>query len=381
VALIIFTDASGYAIEISGLVPYEISDTERKQLELVEEKINIQIVPGQNTRSCYEMTQDYTIKNNGNIDCNIQMGIFVTDAYDPSPVPEDLQFFVNGIEYKYTIIPHEAIYRESVNRIIINVNFSIKSEKVVRIQYTNTRDISPGGSKILCKKSPHYDLSKYYTDWNGTPIFSVAIGNYALGDYNFEDQWISGIRLFQKAGKENIEQSEMCYLLMNMSIPENDLFVIKKNNENTWEIQFTEHFTRQYERAFYIFVSTWGGEIDAYCYLWSRMWNWEGENILQLALFALIYRDDAASIISERKLAPYELIFLTSKQLRIMKNAFYARHGYIFKDEKLRSLFLEYANYGFKYLENPNFSESMLTEIDRANIATIQRLEAMEYGF
>jgi hypothetical protein len=377
VILVLSISTSGYAIGISGLVPYNISDAEWEQLELIEEKINIQIVPGRDTRSCYKMTQDYFIRNKGSISCNIQIGIFVTDEYDPSPVPEGLRFFVNGIEYKYTIIPHEVIYLESVvseekirnrtvNRIIIDVNHPPETDMVVRIQYTNTWDNLYGNATIMCKKNPYYDLSKYYTDWSGMPIFAVTIGNYVYGDYNFEHQWIDGIRFFPKTGDGTIKEDYLWNMLINMEIPENELFKIKKTSENAWEVQFTEQFVKQYELAFYFYIAWWGGELGGYCILRGN------ELELQSAISSM-------SKISERKLAPYELILLTNKQLRIMRNAFYARHGYIFKDEELRKLFLKYVDYGFNYHENPNFSESMLTEIDRANIATIQRLEAMEF--
>jgi hypothetical protein len=370
---------SSYAIEISGLTPYGISNIELEQLELLEEKIGIQIVPKKNTRSCYKMTQNYIVKNRGNVGLNMKIGVYVTDAYDLSPVPEDTRFFVDGFEYKHTIVLHESVYRElfdgegetlvrTINFILIDIVLPPDTEKVIRLQYTNDWDNLQGNSAIMCKKGPYYDLAQYCVDWNSTPKFSVAIENRVMGEYNFEYQWIGNMRFFKKTVGGIVEQAFLLAMLKDMDIPENELFKIKKTSENTWSIYFTTQFVEQYERAFYVTIYRWGeSELGAYCLMYGN----------ELNLQPLGW--DGAAKISERKLGPYELIFLTNKQLRIMRNTFYARHGYVFKSEELLMLFSKDVGYGFNYQENPNFSESMLTEIDRANIATIQRLEAMEY--
>jgi hypothetical protein len=80
--------------------------------------------------------------------------------------------------------------------------------------------------------------------------------------------------------------------------------------------------------------------------------------------------------ISRRELAPYELIFLNRWQLRIMRNAFYARHRYRFSDNTLN--YFLYELYYDNYIEdryNSNFSEEVFSPIERRNIEIIQRLE------
>lgn len=67
----------------------------------------------------------------------------------------------------------------------------------------------------------------------------------------------------------------------------------------------------------------------------------------------------------------YSLENLTGGQLRIMRNAIYARHGRTFKSVDLQSLWNCYT----WYKENPNFSDSLLTDIDRYNIKLIQKYE------
>ena len=54
-----------------------------------------------------------------------------------------------------------------------------------------------------------------------------------------------------------------------------------------------------------------------------------------------------------------------------MRNAVYARHGRTFKSVDLQSLWECYT----WYKKNPNYSDSLLTDIDKYNIELIQKYE------
>jgi len=62
-----------------------------------------------------------------------------------------------------------------------------------------------------------------------------------------------------------------------------------------------------------------------------------------------------------------DIIFLNKSQLRILRNLFYAFYGYNFRDSYLR----EYFSREDWYIINMNFTENMLTEIERENIRII----------
>lgn len=69
-----------------------------------------------------------------------------------------------------------------------------------------------------------------------------------------------------------------------------------------------------------------------------------------------------------------DLFFLSNDQLRLLRNAFYAIHGYDFKSQDLKEYFS-----GFSwYKPNPNFCESDFTEIERKNIELIRQMENQE---
>ena len=78
--------------------------------------------------------------------------------------------------------------------------------------------------------------------------------------------------------------------------------------------------------------------------------------------------------LSEELIKQQDLFFLSNDQLRLLRNAFYAIHGYDFKSQDLKEYFS-----GFSwYKPNPNFSESDFTEIERKNIELIRQMENQE---
>jgi len=74
----------------------------------------------------------------------------------------------------------------------------------------------------------------------------------------------------------------------------------------------------------------------------------------------------------DSKLIDADLKDLDKAQLRLMRNAVYARHGRTFKSVDLQSLWDCYT----WYKKNPNYSDSLLTDIDKYNIELIQKYEA-----
>jgi hypothetical protein len=72
-----------------------------------------------------------------------------------------------------------------------------------------------------------------------------------------------------------------------------------------------------------------------------------------------------------RVFADNELILLTNKQLRILKNSVYAFRGFDFTEKDLQDYFKKQD----WYIVNPNFSESLFTENEKTNIRKIENEE------
>ena len=62
---------------------------------------------------------------------------------------------------------------------------------------------------------------------------------------------------------------------------------------------------------------------------------------------------------------------LTKHEVALIRNEIFARHGYIFKTEE----FKVYFDTTSWYVPNPNYSDSLLNDIERANVKFIQQYE------
>lgn len=82
--------------------------------------------------------------------------------------------------------------------------------------------------------------------------------------------------------------------------------------------------------------------------------------------------DDLIEIISVTRLTPADISSLRSSELRILRNAIYARHGYRFKSADLRDFFGRYR----WYTPTKNVvSDSELSQTEQANIMLIKSYE------
>ncbi len=82
--------------------------------------------------------------------------------------------------------------------------------------------------------------------------------------------------------------------------------------------------------------------------------------------------DDLIEIISVSRLTPADISSLQTSELRILRNAVYARHGYRFKSADLRDFFGRYR----WYTPSKNVvSDSELSQTEQANIMLIKSYE------
>lgn len=77
-------------------------------------------------------------------------------------------------------------------------------------------------------------------------------------------------------------------------------------------------------------------------------------------------------IVCKRLLTENDVIGLSKKDLRIMRNWIYARHGYIFKRKDLQMYFSKFEWYHAKYTDIPY---NLLSDIEQKNIEFIKRYE------
>ena len=108
----------------------------------------------------------------------------------------------------------------------------------------------------------------------------------------------------------------------------------------------------------------------------EEVWNTEEDTPPDGLIFAeartnLFTKKDLSYSKLDKKLTDEDIQYLTKDQLRIMRNAIYARHGKTFKSVDLQTLWESYP----WYKKNPNYSDDLLTETDKYNIEIIKSYE------
>jgi hypothetical protein len=389
-------------IHISGLLQYGIN-IDRQHLHLTESQHQIHL--GDHAINRDYMTSTYIIKNSGS-EYNATIGILLYQWMGGRIYFSDIEirFFVDGSLVAFTertnergivaMDGHELELLENrgyVSWALIDVLFPENSTVTIRIQHQNifTGYHIGGWREHFLAYNPRF-LS-FFPDllyWKGPTEFSVEIVNDFVLSNNVQDRWISDIIFERIEGSDRVAVNRFANWLFGIVYPpqfgmtqnilrtseylrdlqslETNLMRLQRLNSNTFRIDFTEEFMVDFTRSFVIDFNILDMERFAFV----------GFNLEREVILTFLHNDGN---ISQRELAPYELFFLTSNQLRVMRNTFFARHGFVFSSMELQTIFE-----GFNidpgdrfYVPNPNFHEGMLTDIDRANIAIIQRLEAL----
>jgi hypothetical protein len=336
----------------SGLILYDVTAEADADLEWVEYHINL-VDDSQQHPNGYAsgIFQEYVLYNNGNTSHIIR---FVVQYQYSNEVVRELLFKINDVA-----VQHQIIYAEEMD--------------LSRIGFFAFYDVVfPAGERTKIRIYERTRARKFDCDYfisNGTPRFTATIGNHRLDTgsphFEIEDLWIGDIIFFSGINRARISLLSM---LEQEGSPSNGLFTIRKMNGNTWEIDFSEQFVVEHRSHLTFFIEwvKWG------------MMVIPGGAPLHIPFQGGIIGEWYFNV--EEPITLYQYVFFTNRQLRVLRNAFFARHGFVFMDQGLGGMFENFHSppFGnFKYIPNSNFHEGMLTEIDRANISIIQRLEVM----
>ena len=370
-------------ISVSGLIQYG-ENIDRERLDLLDVRQVIRMDGG------VSIAGTYKIRNAGG-DYFATLGLLITGHQgDTVGVLSEVYFYVDG-----RLIPHTDPVDVSgfvmgetrvdfrfirTSWILIDVLFPANSTVTIQVSYRYLFG-RPAYNATMWWHNFLNDYVPNLPHWGGSPSFGVEIINDSLLEYNVERSWISNI-IFEYIGDRFGNIDTMVYLQSIQGL-ETDLMKIQRPNGNTIKIEFTQEFLNNFHRSLFIEIrpvgenrSNDGRQYFHFPYRFPEEEGWISREIhLQFLGYSIgHFHSDHYMNITRRVLAPYELIFLTASQLRIMRNAFFARHGFIFQSEDLRNFFGAVTR---RYEPNPNFHAGMLTDIDRANIAIIQRLEAL----
>jgi len=354
----------------SGLMQYGES-IDRERLELLESRQAVSFVG----RLRYSITGTYIIRNSG-YEYQSTLGILFSGLRTtPLLVVAEIKFFVDGnhvqhIEREYfgKFVMGETTVEQNMlatTWALIDVLFPENSIVIIQVQYETRfnvrhRETSMSYNTIL-EIGPFTNLDY----WRGPTKFSLEVINRPDNSAS----WIRNIRFFHATDSRN-DINTGIYLRNLQSLQTTDLMRIQRLNGNTFKIDFTEEFSNNYQRRFVIDTSSLA-DMEAGSFL----------NFIYPERTVSFFNGISGRGLSTQELEPYEFIFLTNAQLRIMRNVFFARHGFIFQSADLIDIFTNWFIHPLPnavfYVPNPNFHEGMFTDAERANIAIIQRLEAL----
>lgn len=289
------------------------------EIEMKEEIINIVL-----ERTYYEVTVDFFFYNNGkDVDLEIGFPFFCVGLQGEGTI-SDFHCWTNDTETSFKDFPIEkkcAKDTELENAYVRTINFPEKKTTKTRISYKSTYGIE-------------------------APSFAIAQYLYGTGS-----SWKNSI-------------GKMTFIIQNKNIDSYPRTISLSSNSNTkktsddiWEWVFTNIEPETYTDCISIEI----GDIF-------------GDNVPRI-----LTKDRYFAC--TKKLSSNDLFWYTKPQLRYIRNAIYAFHGYPFKSADLIQLFEKekvsrewfgWENAEKKYYPiNINFTEDELSEIEKYNIQLI----------
>jgi hypothetical protein len=325
----LYANDTFYYIAGGNLIPAEQNQT---NVEMKEETINIELFDDH-----YTVTADFIFYNNGQ-DENLLVGfpylLQTQQGGSTNASIYDFKTWVNDKLIEHTNYPIE-IPEKGNGEIVINSAFT-KKVFFPSKEITKTKVEYKAG---YGSAAPSYRIASYY--YGSGRAWYNSIGKMIINIKNKNskyDEWIYDIQMPQIGyGNYSSNIPVENYVNWNNGYLQIQINTIEPNENDT--------------------IAIWIGD---------PLWN-IGPRIFRPERFT--YR---TQLLSNRELA-----ILSSSQLRILRNAFYAFYGYNFKDEYLKEYFRNFDkgnhsdSFPAWYVLNEKFNENMLSEIERNNINRI----------
>lgn len=289
------------------------------EIEMKEEIINIVL-----ERIYYEVTVDFSFYNHGKtVDLEIGFPFFCVGLQGEGTI-SDFHCWTNDKETSFTDLPIEKKWAKDTeleNAYVRTINFPGKKITKTRITYKSSY-----GSEA--------------------PSFAIAKYLYGTGS-----SWKNSIgKMTVRIQNKDIDSYPRTISLPSKSTPQ-------RISDDTWEWVFTNIEPETYTDCISIEIGDIFGD--------------NGPRILSKDRY----------FACAKKLSNTDLFWYTKPQLRYIRNAIYAFHGYPFKSVDLIQLFEEekvsrewfgWENAEKKYYPiNKNFTEDELSEIEKYNIQLI----------
>lgn len=286
------------------------------EVEMQEEIINIKL-----EHNYYEVTVDFFFYNPGP-EVELEIGFpFFCVGIDGNGTISDFKCWTNDVETSFTDYPFEKKWAndtELENAFVRKITFPSKKITKTKISYKSTYG----------RSAPSYLIAKYLYGTGSS--WKNAIGKMTV----------------------RIQNNDLYYSPRFVRLPGSS--EIKRINDNTWEAVITNIEPEKYTDS--ITIET------------GNIWGDDGPRVLRKERY----------FGCRSRLTQQNLFWYTSSQLRLIRNAIFAFHGYPFKSEDLIDLFIndifdmrwfgKNDNGKSNYPLDENFSKSKLSDIEKDNI-------------
>lgn len=314
------------------------------------------------------------IKNTGDKKLECGMEIVCTPICDDASsvgafLPDDFSIKEAGVEKEFDVVYEGKIYSKSqsydvhatsASTIICSFSILPAETKLFEISFKDLTFDGYGVSR----------LSKY--SFNSSSMRKTA--NYISKDNPHDvDSEIYALEKFVYADEEKVHAPRKVYRPMLKSLYHEDREISKnicrkiENGELMWSLTLPETCNEigcvQLE---FHFMGDRSPLSMCYPYPYEA-YSYDNENAP--------FRFKCEPL--NRNLLPKEFLFFLSRQeLSVLRNAFYAAHGYDLKNRELKKYFDDTCiRMGVRYHVNPNFSKSDFNEIEWKNIELIRKME------
>jgi hypothetical protein len=306
----LYANDTFFYIAGGNIVPAEQNQT---NVEMKEETINIELFD-----DYYTVIVDFEFYNNGQ-DENLLVGFPYLVQYQGGRTITSIYNFktwVNDVLVEHSNNAIE-ISRQGLGELIKNQAFT-----------KNVYFPSKGTTKIKVQYNANYGGDSY-----------EITANYFYGSGRFWDKSIGKITINIK---NNIRKFDAW--IYTFYIPRTNVSDHIKWNGDTMQVTL-ENIEPEEDDTFQIYLS-------------DRLWSYYPP-----VLTADRFRN-RSGVLDKNILS-----LLSSAQLRLLRNAFYALYGYNFRDENLRNIYM--VVFERFYHINNNFNDNLFTEIERNNINAI----------
>lgn len=341
---LIFAEVHKASFFIDGL---KIKTENSDKVFLVEESYTI---TEDDLFQCIYKIQNEGKKNNLSFSLNIHTGI-----QEP------------GVNYCETLLPED--FNIKVNDTV--VDFFYKSEE-----------------KLLDSKNVF--TKDYYHDCSGDILFSFEINsnetkiieiNYSTIGYAnisklYRINFAKNIQYYSKyKRKVSVENSSDIYFIGKISSYytdfngeyEKEILNLANNYVNTKDIKIA-HKNNEISFDYENFEAT---NLNIYLYLFI---GYPPYSAYSFSTDSVVFIMNEPVYFSQTEIPKLNLFFLNKKQLWLLRNAFYALHGYKFNNNEL-TIFYSKNLEGYNKLIERGFNENLLNDIERKNINLIKEIE------